>query len=245
MLTQTEQLDLAETNTMFEKAPPQKIVEWTIEKWGDETVMTSSFGAESALMIHLAIQHKRDIKIIMVDTGYLFPETWQHMENLRKRFNLNVWVYRTKNDPIAWLREHGETDPTIRNDDKKCCAVNKEEPMTRAMLELHPKAWLRGIRGDQADTRSTTRFVAWDARYNLYAVSPIRDWSTKQIYQYMKQHDLPYHPLYEKGYLSIGCNPLSCTQAVVAGDDPRAGRWAGKAKVECGIHMGSLDSSQL
>jgi phosphoadenosine phosphosulfate reductase len=245
MLTETAQLDLTEINAMFANSSSQKIVDWTIEKWGDEAVMTSSFGAESALMIHLAIQRKPDIKIIMVDTGYLFPETWQHMERLRNRFNLNVWVYRTKSDPIAWLVEHGETDPAIRKDDKKCCAVNKEEPMTRAMLDLKPKAWLRGIRGDQADTRSATRFMAWDARYNLYAVSPIRDWSTKQIYQYMKQHDLPYHPLYEKGYPSIGCNPLSCTRAISAGEDPRAGRWSGKGKVECGIHLGSLDSSQL
>ena len=245
MPTQTAQLDLTQINAMFEKSPPQKIVEWAIAQWGDDAVMTSSFGVESALMIHLAIQHKPDIKIIMVDTGYLFPETWQHMEELRKRFNLNVWVYRTRSDPIAWLRENGEEDPTFRNDADRCCAVNKTEPMARAISELRPKAWFRGIRRDQAKTREAARFVEWDPDYNLYAVSPILDWSTKQIYQYMKQHDLPYHPLYEKGYLSIGCNPLSCTRAVAAGDDPRSGRWAGKSKVECGIHLGSLDSSQL
>jgi phosphoadenosine phosphosulfate reductase len=245
MLTQTEQLDLADINTMFEKAPPQKIVEWTIAQWGDQTVMTSSFGAESALMIHLAIQQKPDIKIIMVDTGFLFPETWQHMEALRRRFDLNVWVYRTKNDPIAYLRNAGEDDPSIRKNEKACCAVNKNEPMERAMAELKPKAWLRGIRRDQADTRKSARFLERDGRFQVYAVSPLLNWSGKDIYHYMKANNLPYHPLYEKGYLSVGCNPFSCTQAVVAGDDPRAGRWAGKAKVECGIHMGSLDSSQL
>lgn len=245
MPTDTTQLDLSEINTMFEKAPPQKIVEWAIAQWGNDAVMTSSFGAESALMIHLAIQHKPDIKIIMVDTGYLFPETWQHMETLRSRFDLNVWVYRTKNDPIEYLRAAGEDDPAIRKNDKACCAVNKDEPMERAMAELKPKGWIRGIRRDQADTRKSARFIEWAARFNLYAASPLLNWSGKEIYQYMKANDLPYHPLYEKGYLSIGCNPLSCTQAVLAGDDPRAGRWAGKAKVECGIHMGSLDSSQL
>lgn len=245
MFTQTEQLDLAEINTMFEKAPPQKIVEWAIEKWGDETVMTSSFGAESALMIHLAIQHKPDIKIVMVDTGYLFPETWQHMENLRKRFNLNVWVYRTKNDPIAWLQEHGEGDPTWRNDRDRCCEANKNEPMRRAMKELQPKSFLRGIRRNQTQERSSAQHVAWDVNYNCYAVSPLLNWSTKDIFYYMKQHDLPYHPLYEKGYLSIGCNPLACTRAIQAGEDPRAGRWSGSGKVECGINLGSLDSSQL
>jgi len=246
MPTQTEQqLDVAEINAMFEKASPQKVVEWAIAQWGDEIVLSSSFGAESALMIHLAIQHKPDVRIIMVDTGYLFPETWRHMEDLRRRFNLNVWVYRTRNDPIQYLKSAGETDPATRNDIDACCAVNKNEPFDRAMGELRPAAWLRGIRRNQADTRKAAQFVEWNDRYDCYAVSPLLNWSTKDIYQYMKQNDLPYHPLYEQGYMSIGCNPLSCTRAVQAGEDPRAGRWAGKAKVECGLHLGSLDSSQL
>src|SRR6266566_1055008 len=245
MPIETTQLDLTDLNAMFEHASPQKIVEWTIAQWGDDVVTTSSFGAESALMIHLAIQHKPDIKIVMIDTGYLFPETWRHMEDLRKRFNLNVWVYRTKNDPIAWLKEHGEGDPAWRNDIDQCCAANKIEPMERAMAELKPRAWLRGIRRSQASTRSGARFVEWDARARCYAVSPLLNWSGKEIHQYMKQHDLPYHPLYEQGFASIGCNPQSCTRAIQAGEDPRAGRWSGTGKVECGINMGSLDSSQL
>jgi phosphoadenosine phosphosulfate reductase len=246
MTTQTApQLDLPELNAMFESAHPSKIVEWAVAQWGDEIVTTSSFGAESALMIHLAIQHKPDIKVIMIDTGYLFPETWRHMEDMRRRFNLNVWVYRTKNDPIAWLKEHGGGDPTWRNDVEACCAANKNEPMDRAMAELRPKAWFRGIRRNQADTRKAARFVEWNTRYNCYAVSPLLNWSSKDIYQYMKQNDLPYHPLYEQGYASIGCNPLSCTRAVQAGEDPRAGRWAGTGKVECGLHLGSLDDAKL
>ena len=243
--TEIAQLDLTDLNAMFEHASPQKIVEWTIAQWGDDVVTTSSFGAESALMIHLAIQQKPDIKIVMIDTGYLFPETWRHMEDLRKRFNLNVWVYRTKNDPIAWLKEHGEGDPTWRNDIDRCCAANKIEPIERAMAELKPRAWLRGIRRNQASTRKGARFVEWDPRAACYAVSPLLNWSGKEIHQYMKQHDLPYHPLYEQGFASIGCNPQSCTRAIQAGEDPRAGRWSGTGKVECGINMGSLDSSQL
>lgn len=246
MTTQTDQrLDLPELNAMFESAHPSKIVEWAVAQWGDEIVTTSSFGAESALMIHLAIQHKPDIKVIMIDTGYLFPETWRHMEDLRRRFNLNVWVYRTKNDPIAWLKKHGEEEPTWRNDVEACCAANKNEPMDRAMAELRPKAWFRGIRRNQADTRKAARFVEWNGRYNCYAVSPMLNWSSKDIYQYMKQNDLPYHPLYEQGYASIGCNPQSCTRAIQAGEDPRAGRWAGSGKVECGLHLGSLDDAKL
>ena len=103
----------------------------------------------------------------------------------------------------------------------------------------------RGVRRNQTGDRNKSQFVEWYGRYNTYAVSPLLNWSSKDIYQYMKQHDLPYHPLYEKGYPSIGCNPQSCTRAIQAGEDPRSGRWSGTGKVECGINLSSLDSSQL
>jgi phosphoadenosine phosphosulfate reductase len=238
------QLDLPALNAEFASKPASVIVEWSIREFGDDVVVSSSFGAESAVMIHLAIQHNPRIRIIMVDTGYLFPETFGHLEALRKRFDLNVWVYRTKNDPIAWLREAGEGDPAWRGDVARCCAANKNEPFERAMKELAPRAWLRGIRG-QTDNRRTANYIDWFARYNCYAVSPILKWTTKDIWQYMKQHDLPYHPLFEKGYKSIGCNPLSCTRAITGDEDERAGRWSGKDKDECGINLSSLDSSQL
>jgi phosphoadenosine phosphosulfate reductase len=124
--------------------------------------------------------------------------------------------------------------------------VNKNEPTERAMQQLAPKAWLRGIRRHQALTRQAKPIVEWSARYNAYAVSPLLNWTGREIYAYIKQHELPYHPLYEKGYLSIGCNPLSCTRPVQPGEDPRAGRWAGQSMIECGINLNkSLDSSQL
>jgi phosphoadenosine phosphosulfate reductase len=242
----TDPLDLEQLNSMFEKQSPTNICQWAAAQFGDDLVMTSSFGAESALLLHMAQQVKPDIKVIMIDTGYLFPETWTHMEALRRAMNLNVWVYRTKNDPIAWLQQHGEGKFDWRNDVDRCCDANKNEPMQRAMSELKPKAWLRGIRRNQADTRKAAKFVEWSPRYECYAISPLLNWGGREIFQYMKQHNLPYHPLYEKGYLSIGCNPQSCTRAVTAGEDPRAGRWSGTAKVECGINLNnSLDSAGL
>jgi phosphoadenosine phosphosulfate reductase len=232
-------------NAMFEKSHPSKVIEWAMAQFDGDVVLSSSFGAESAVSIHLATQLKPDIKIIFVNTGYLFPETHQFMEQLRRRFNLNVWTYRTRNDPIAWLREHGEGDPTFRKDVDACCAANKTEPMVRAMAELSPRAWLRGIRRSQSESRKGARFIEWDRHYRNYAISPILNWGSREIHQYMKQHDLPYHPLYEKGYASIGCNPLSCTRPIQLGEDSRAGRWAGSGKVECGVNLGSLDDAQL
>ncbi len=186
------------------------------------------------------------IKIIFINTGFLFPETHAFMEQLRLRFDLNVWLYRTRNDPIAWLRQNAEPNPAYRNDINACCAANKNEPFDRAMKELEPKAWLRGIRRNQANTRQQTDFVEWSPRYTCHAISPLLNMTSRDIYAYMKKHDLPYHPLYEKGYSSIGCNPLSCTRAIQPGDDPRSGRWSGQGKVECGINLtNSLDSSGL
>ena len=114
------------------------------------------------------------------------------------------------------------------------------------MRDLAPHAWLRAIRRNQADTRRAVQFVEWSQRYNCYAISPLLNWTGREIHAYMKKHDLPYHPLWEKGYLSIGCNPLSCTRAVQPGEDARSGRWSDAGKVECGINLtNSLDSANL
>ena len=241
-----EKLDLDALRPMLEGKDPTQIVAWSAAQFGDGLVMSSSFGAESALLIHMAIQVVPDIKIVFTDTGYLFPETFAFMEQLRRRFNLNVWTYRTRNDPFAYLKAAGEKDPTWRENVDGCCAANKNEPFERAMKELRPAAWLRGIRRNQAETRAARQPVEWSNRYGCYAISPLLAMTSKDIFAYMKRHDLPYHPLYEKGYASIGCNPLSCTRPIMPGEDPRAGRWSGKNKLECGINVdNSLDSAQL
>ena len=241
-------LDIDSINSMFESSDAQKVVEWSAAQFGsDRVVMSSSFGADSAVLLHMATRVVPDIKIIFVDTGYLFPETFTHLEDLRRRLNLNVWTYRTRNDPIAYLRRAGEENPTWRNNVEGCCGENKVEPFDRAMRELAPAAWLRGIRRDQSDTRKSRQFVEHSSRHDCFAVSPLLKWSRRDIHQYLKKFDLPYHPLFELGYASIGCNPLSCTRPVGADQDPRAGRWADSAKVECGINIesNSLDSAKI
>ena len=238
-----DQLDLDVLNPAFEKQSAQQIIDWSYRQFGDDLVMTSSFGDQAAVLIHLATQIKPDIRIIFVDTGYLFPETHLFMEQVRQRFNLNVWTYRTKNDPVQWLKTAGENEPSWRKDIDACCAANKNEPMERAFKTIGAKAYLRGIRREQNAKRQNDEFIQWAPRYGSYAISPMLNWTRKDVGLYMKQHDLPYHPLVEKGYLSIGCNPLSCTRPVQIGEDPRSGRWAGTGKLECGIN--SLDSANL
>jgi phosphoadenosine phosphosulfate reductase len=243
----SEHLDLAALNQMFEKTDPAKIVEWSAAQFGDELVMSSSFGAESAVLLHMATRVLPRIRVIFVNTGYLFPETHRFMEELRQRLDLNVWTYTTRNDPIAWLHKAGEENPAWRKDINACCAANKIEPFERAMKELTPKAWLRGIRRHQSSTRQDKPFIEWSARYRCHAISPLLKWESREIHQYLKSNDLPYHPLWDKGYASIGCNPLSCTRPIGEGEDPRAGRWAGQDKIECGINVSknSLDSANI
>ena len=236
-MTAAAPLNLDETNTHLDGLTPPQIVAWAARTFGDGLVMSSSFGAESAILLHMAVTAMPRIRIIYVDTGYLFPETHTFMAELRKRFDLNVWTYRTQNDPIRYLQDAGEADPSWRNSVENCCAINKNEPFDRAMKELAPRAWLRGIRRDQAETRQSRQVVEWSKRNDCYAVSPLLPWSGRDIGLYMKEHNLPYHPLVSQGYLSIGCNPLSCTRPVEAGEDPRAGRWSGQTKTECGLHV--------
>ena len=246
LVAEQNKLDLDAVNPMLEASDPAHIVEWAAAQFGRDLMMSSSFGAESMLLIHMATRVRPDIRTVMVDTGYLFPETHRFMEEMRLRFDLNVWIYRTKNDPIAYLHHASEENPAWRKDVDSCCAANKNEPFERAMKDLRPRAWLRGIRRNQADTRKNRQIIEWSPRYECYAVSPLLTWSGREIYAYMKQHDLPFHPLYEKGYFSIGCNPLSCTRPIQPGEDPRSGRWAGRDKVECGINLtNSLDSANL
>ncbi|HUO08501.1 MAG TPA: phosphoadenylyl-sulfate reductase [Phycisphaerae bacterium] len=235
--------ELRELNGRFEKTEPLEIIRWAAEAFGAAgvggggLVMTSSFGADSMCTVHLATRVIPDIPIVLINTGYLFAETIRFMEEMRSRFNLNVREYHTHNDPIVWLSVNGETDPRVRNNRDACCAANKNSVMDRAMKELSPTAWIRGVRGDQTEDRAKSEIVQWFPRYNAWAVSPILRWTSRDVFQYMKKHDLPHHPLWEKGYVSIGCNPATCTRPITAGEDERAGRWAGSDKKECGINL--------
>lgn len=230
-------LDIDAANAVLATKSPADIVAWAAGEFGDALVMSSSFGAESTLLIHMATRVSPSIPVIFIDTGFLFRETYDFVETLRTRFNLNLLRYGPHHDVNEFLKRVGEPDATWRSDVEGCCAVNKNEPFERAMRQLRPRGWLRGIRRDQADTRRARQIVECSKRFDCYAISPLLNWSSREIHDYMKEHDLPYHPLREQGYASIGCSPLSCTRPIHVGEDSRAGRWSGQAKVECGLHL--------
>lgn len=232
--------ELAALHARLDQADPLEIVRWAFDRFDSlpgGVILTSSFGAESMCSIHLAQQIRPDVRVVFINTGYLFDETIVFLNSMRSRFNIHLIEYKTPNDPVSWLTIHGEPDPAHRLNVEACCAANKNEPFDRAMRELAPAAWLRGVRADQSETRSHMNIVQWSKRNNCWAISPILRWNNRQVHQYMKQHQLPYHPLWEKGYTSIGCRPETCTRPISYGDDSRSGRWAGLGKKECGLHL--------
>ena len=214
-------------NERFRGAPPTDIIAHACERFGYAVAVSSSFGAESACLLSLATRVRPDIPVLFIDTGFLFGETLRFRDALVERLKLNVKVVRPAVDHAEFLRTHGrlyETDPD------RCCEINKVEPLRRGLQGL--ACWISGVRGDQTDYRRGMRY--FEQKGDLTKVSPLLGWSGRDVFAYLKAEGLPLHPLWDKGYTSIGCEP--CT--AVPGDpgDPRSGRWKGKHKSECGIH---------
>lgn len=236
MATEVSQsYDFEALDAEFERRDALDIIDWAVSEFGDDLALSSSFGADSAVMLHLATRVKPDIKVIAVDTGFLFPETLQFMEDLRKRLKLNLLIYRPKLDRELFVAEHGKM---WQSSPDACCAMNKREPFDRAKRELGIRAWMTGIRREQSATRRNTPTVQLD-HLGLVKLCPIATWTARDVHYYLIENNLPYNPLRAQGYLSIGCHPEEgyCTRRVKPGEDPRAGRWAGFDKTECGLHV--------
>ena len=227
MLTPQE---IKRLNATFETAHPTEIIRWAVDTFRPDVALTSSFGADSAAIIHMALQADPRISIRTVDTGFLFPETLQFTDALRQRWNLNLTVFRTAlpDAEIVRLTRAHLTKPI---DDRFCCGEYKREATERALAGL--RCWIAGLMRVESDTRRQTPIVEQLAN-GLIKVAPIAAWSQKQIDDYMQQHQLPHHPLWAQGYTSVGCSLH--TQKPVDPNDPRSGRWAGTGKTECGIH---------
>lgn len=227
--------NLDERNRDLEPFGALEIIDWAVGQFGDDLAVSSSFGADSAVMLHLATRVQPDIKIVTVDTGFLFPETVSFRDDLTRRLNLNLLVYRPIMSASAFLAEHGRM---WRSNPDACCAFNKREPFDRAKRELGLRAWMTGIRREQSSSRKTTPIIQHD-HIGLMKLCPIASWTARDVHYYLLENDLPYHPLREQGYLSIGCQPEDgfCTTQVRPGEDPRSGRWVGFDKTECGLHV--------
>lgn len=230
--------DFSQLNLRFEAQSAQDIVRWAVAEFGGKLAMSTSFGAESAVLLHLVTRIEPDIPVLFTNTGFHFKETLEHRDRLVSLLHLNLRELKPEIPTEEFLARNGKL---YERDPDACCAFNKVAPFEKALKDYD--AWITGIRRNQAVTRKDQGFVELQ-RGRLVKVAPLLTWNGKMLWDYAKEHGLPYHPLWEKGYLSIGCSPECCTRPVGAGEDPRSGRWAGKNKIECGLQTFSKDETQ-
>ncbi len=222
---------LDDLNRRFAELTASQRVEWALAHLPANHVLTTSFGIQAALSLHLLTQVRPDIPVVLADTGYLFPETYQFAEDLTQRLNLNIKVYRADKSP-AWQEAcYGQLWQKGVEGIEEYNRINKVEPMAKAFDDLQVGTWFSGVRREQAKSRANTPFVEY--KNGRYKVHPIADWSSKDVWQYLTQHNLPYHPLWEEGYVSLG--DVHTTRKLEEGMTEEETRFFG-LKRECGLH---------
>ncbi|MSQ91817.1 MAG: phosphoadenylyl-sulfate reductase [Gammaproteobacteria bacterium] len=226
-------IDLDAMNAEFRALPAEERVARALELLPGEYLLTSSFGAQAAVSLHLVTRAMPRIPVILIDTGYLFPETYRFIDELTGRLNLNLKVYRSAMTPAWQEARHGRLWEQGAAGIEHYNRMNKVEPMERALRDLHGGTWFAGLRREQSLTRMSIEPVQLTGA-GRYKVHPIFDWTDRDVYRYLKKHELPYHSLWERGYVSIG--DWHTTRSLRdAGDDAEATRFFG-LKRECGLH---------
>ena len=222
---------LAEVNRTLEKLKAEDRVEWALEQLPGSHVLTSSFGIQGALMLHLVTRVAPNIPVVLIDTGYLFPETYDFVDDLASRLDLNLRIYRSELSPAWQERRFGKLWEQGLSGLERYNRINKVEPLQRALKELDTGTWFAGLRRQQSDSRVDLSVLRIQGgRYKLH---PVIDWHSRDVHRYLRRNDLPYHPLWEKGYPSVG--DVHTSQPLQAGMQEQETRFFG-LKRECGIH---------
>ncbi len=212
--------DLAVLSEDFESAPASAVIRWALDTFGDSIVLAASF--EDIVLIDLVTKLAPSMEVVFLDTGAHFPETLTFVEEVRARYDLNLTV--TRPGPDAAAHPCGS---------EQCCQFRKVEPLRGALAGK--RAWLTSLKRSDGPTRADAPIISWDSSFGLVKVNPVVTWTDDDIVSYLADHGLPQHPLVSRGYRSIGCAPT--TRPVAEGEDPRAGRWSGLDKSECGLHL--------
>jgi phosphoadenosine phosphosulfate reductase len=215
---QVEEID--EIALELEAAPAGKVIAWAAERFGSRMALACSF--QDCVIVDLAVGVDPTIEVLFLDTGFHFPETLAYVEEVRGRYDLNLRVVRPGPEADAWPCGS-----------ERCCEMRKVVPLDRALEGR--SAWMTGLKRVDSITRADAPVVSWDPNRHMVKVNPIAAWTDSDVEHYQSDHGLPVHPLIPRGYLSIGCAPT--TRPVGPGEDPRAGRWAGSSKTECGLHV--------
>ena len=207
----------------------EELLQWVYGEYGDRLCLTCSWQKQSSVLVHMVSELGLDLPVIELDTQLFFRETYETRDRLVERYGLNL----ISNPIITVAEQHRQEGPNLwERDPDRCCDIRKVEPLLAALDPYD--AWISGIRRDQSPSRAETPKLQWSERYGVWKVHPLADWDEKRVWAYIKVNEIPYNPLHEAGYRSIGCIP--CTRPISADEEERAGRWAGSDKLECGIH---------
>jgi phosphoadenosine phosphosulfate reductase len=210
---------------------PQQVLTWAFRTFGNRIAISSAFGVEGMVLIDMTSRLRRNFRLFTIDTEFLFPETYALMDRIEDKYGIAIEKVYSLFSPEEQERTHGAA--LWSRDPDQCCNLRKVEPLRRKLAELD--AWITSIRRDQTSARSGAQKIEWDSKFGLVKVNPLVDWTSKQVWRYVHDHDVPYNELHNRNYPSIGC--MHCTRAIKPGEDPRAGRWSGFAKTECGLHI--------
>lgn len=222
---------IAAANGQLEGKSPQEVLRWAVQAFFPRLTMATAFGPEGNCIIHMLAEIEPRVRIFNLETGYQFSETLQLRERLKDRYGIEVEYVRPELTVEEYEKEHGGPLYRIRSD--QCCFDRKVLPLRRAVVGYD--AWISAIRKDQTKDRGKADVVQWDAKFSLVKVNPLLNWTKNDVWKFITEHQVPYNPLHDQNYPSIGCWP--CTQPVQPGEDERAGRWAGTVKKECGLHV--------
>ncbi len=223
-------------NSKFEKSSAEDVLHFFLHEFKGKIALSSSLGAEDQLLTEMVSKIDKNCRIFTLDTGRLFPETYNLINDTNKKYNLAIEVFFPDNQKVEkMVKEKGINlfYESIENR-KECCAVRKLEPLKRAFNGLD--VWICGLRKDQSVTRFYSKMVEWDEVNNLIKINPLINWTEQQVWNYIEKNNIPYNPLHKNGFPSIGCQP--CTRAIEKGEDVRAGRWWWEQpdQKECGLH---------
>lgn len=213
----------------FESSTPQEIIAWAVETFPNIT-FACSFGAEDVVLVDMLQQISPSTDIFYLDTDFHFKETYETRDAIAAKYGLEFVRVSPRLTPEEQAAQYGEE--LWKSDPNACCNVRKVEPLTRVLGRY--EAWITGIRRDQAPTRANAKKIEYDAKFGLVKFNPIAHWTSDDVWNYIREHELIYNPLHDRNYPSIGCE--YCTRQVMPGEDPRAGRWSGTEKTECGLH---------
>jgi len=223
--------DIEQLSQRFESSRVEEILEWAVERFAPRLVMTSNFGAEGIVVIDKLARIAPQTPIIYLDTGFQFADTDQLKQRIRERYRIEILEQRAELSVDTQNRQYGEK--LYERDPDLCCRMRKVEPLKKALAGY--EGWIAALRRDQSPTRANIGVVEWNKKHGLVKIHPLAAWTRRDVWDYILSNKLPYHPLYDEGYRSIGCKP--CTKRVAPGAHERSGRWEGQGKLECGIHL--------